>query len=226
MFTFNHVTYQYQNQGNPFEFDFQLKSTGLTALVGENGAGKSTLIRLMAGLARPTNGDIFFNQELIQFEKLPTNYYQKVGVVLQNADYMLFNPTVFDELAYGPRQRYPEADVQLQVQSTAQQFNLEALLNENPTNLSGGQKKILSIACVAINNPQVILIDEPFSGVSSANQKILLAVLHNLKNNCKIIISHHNLRLIQTLVDSVLLIKQHHNESLITDRNIINHLRN
>ncbi|QIL51140.1 ABC transporter ATP-binding protein [Weissella coleopterorum] len=217
MFKFEAVQYQYPNQSTTFKFDFTLTNTGITAILGANGAGKSTLIRLMAGLTSPAKGSIYFQQQLINARELPCDFYQNIGIVLQNPETMLFNSTVFDELAYGPSQNFPATKVQSMVQKTAQTFALEPLLNLSPTQLSGGQKKLVSIACILINQPQLLILDEPFGGLSLENSNLILKVLQEYKQTHKIIIAHHDFQSIINLIDEVLIVENGQNNVPIKD---------
>lgn len=217
MFKFEAVQYQYPNQSTTFKFDFTLTNTGITAILGANGAGKSTLIRLMAGLTSPAKGSIYFQQQLINARELPCDFYQNIGIVLQNPETMLFNSTVFDELAYGPSQNFPATKVQRMVQKTAQTFALEPLLNLSPTQLSGGQKKLASIACI---------LDEPFGGLSLENSNLILKILQEYKQTHKIIIAHHDFQSIINLIDEVLIVENGQNNVPIKDINDIIQLAN
>lgn len=226
MYTFKNVQYSYQANSKMFNFDFKLNNTGITVLAGDNGAGKSTLIRLMAGLSAPTHGEIYFKKQILNYQILPNKFYQHVGIVLQNPDYMLFNPTVLDELAYGPRQIYDEKTVLELVDQWAKRFSLTTLLQQAPYQLSGGQKKLVSIISILINQPDILILDEPFEGLSLDNIALVKDYLLQIKAKHKIVLAHHDLNSIKDLVDDLLLIKDRSNQPVITNLEQIHKLSN
>jgi cobalt/nickel transport system ATP-binding protein len=218
MLILDHVQYTYPSTKQSFNFNIKFPDTGITALLGANGAGKSTLIRLMALLNNADHGTILFNNRKITSDALPENFYQEVGVVLQDPATMLFNTTVYDELAYGPNQLMPSEKVIQLVNEIATEFKITNLLTQTPASLSGGQKKLVSIACIVINKPSLLILDEPFDGLSVANINHLKNILVKRSVTTKIIIAHHTLASIIDMIDDAIIIEDHQNGDLITGK--------
>lgn len=146
------------------------------ALLGANGAGKSTLLQLLGGLKEPSAGSVsWFGERDVETVR------PRLGVLLQDADDYLFNPTVREDLAYGPRQLGLSADaVEERVASLAARFDLDTLLDRPPFRLSGGEKRRAAVAAALSVDPDVLLLDEPVSHLDAQNRRLLLDELDAL----------------------------------------------
>ena len=107
-------------------------------LLGSNGSGKSTLLRILAGLYF-AKGEYFFDGIKITKKSVNKEFRKKIGILFQNPDSMIFNPTVFDEIAFSLRE-FGFSDIEDRVIEIAKKFNIEKLLKKSPLNLSGGEK--------------------------------------------------------------------------------------
>ena len=178
------------------------------ALLGSNGSGKSTLLRLLAGLAFAERGDIsFFGQTLternFQDEAFFFNFRRRVGLVFQNPDVQLFNPSVFDEVAFGPLQlRWPKAKIREIVESALQSMGIGHLRDRAPHRLSGGEKKRVALASVLVTDPEVLLLDEPSAALDPLSQAEILGLLKSWKNGIKTVITAtHDLDSLEEVAD-------------------------
>ena len=117
-----------------------------------------------------------------------------MGYLFQNPDVMLFNGTVYDEIAFGPRQMgLKEGEVKKRTEDCIKLFSLQELSGKAPYHLSGGQKKRTALAAVMALNPEVLILDEPFAGLDQKSQDKLMAFLSDLKKAGKtILIATHN----------------------------------
>src|SRR4029077_2094392 len=137
------------------------------ALLGANGSGKSTLLRILDGLIFPSAGEVLFGGvELIEDhfaeDEFAYDFRRRVGLVFQNPDVQLFNPTVFDEVAFGPLQmRWTKNEIRERVAATMDTLEISHLKDRPPHRLSGGEKKRVAIASVLVLDPEVLLLDEP-----------------------------------------------------------------
>ena len=137
------------------------------ALLGANGSGKSTLLRLMDALYFCDRGTVKafgepLTEERMQDEAVNLDFRRRVGFVFQNPDVQLFNPTVFDELAFGPLQLgWDKGRIRSLVDKTLAEFAIAHLKERAPHRLSGGEKKRVALASVLILDPEVLLLDEP-----------------------------------------------------------------
>jgi cobalt/nickel transport system ATP-binding protein len=122
------------------------------ALLGANGSGKSTLLRILDALYFPSTGSVTFKgdaltQEHLQDDQFSLNFRRRVALVFQNPDVQLFNPTVFDEVAYGPLQMgWSKEDVIRRVEETIEFMTISPLRDRPPYRLSGGEKKRVALA--------------------------------------------------------------------------------
>ena len=179
-------------------------------LLGVNGSGKSTLLKLLNGLIFPEKGELFFEGEPITKsalkEKRKNEYFRKnVGLVFQNIDAMLFNPTVYDEIAFGPRQLEFD-DVDARVRNYAELFALTPYLQSVPFKLSGGQKQKLALACVMSVSPKVLLLDEPTSAMDPAGTSKFLDMIGALKVTT--VTATHNLAIAPRLGERVVILDE------------------
>ncbi|MCS7119337.1 MAG: ABC transporter ATP-binding protein [Archaeoglobaceae archaeon] len=141
------------------------------AIIGENGSGKSTLIFLLSALLKPSEGEVnvlgFTTREIEEIRK-------RVGVVFQNPDDFLFNPTVRDELLYVPRQLgMSREEMDYILREFSELFGLKEILHKPPFRLSGGEKKKVEIASVLVYKPEIIFFDEPTANVDAKTRKIV-----------------------------------------------------
>lgn len=179
-------------------------------LLGVNGSGKSTLLKLLNGLEFPDSGELFYEGNLLSKSALKqkqTNEYfrRNVGLVFQNIDAMLFNPTVYDEIAFGARQLEFD-DVDARVRNYAELFGLTPYLKNVPFKLSGGQKQKVALACVMSLSPKVLLLDEPTSALDPASTAKFLDIIAAL--NITTITATHNLAIAPRLGERVIILDE------------------
>lgn len=179
-------------------------------LLGVNGSGKSTLLKLLNGLIFPESGELLFEGEPITKsalkEKRKNEYFRKnVGLVFQNIDAMLFNPTVYDEIAFGARQLEFD-DIDARVRNYAELFALTPYLQSIPFKLSGGQKQKLALACVMSVSPRVLLLDEPTSALDPAGTSKFLDMISAL--NITTVTATHNLAIAPRLGERVVILDE------------------
>jgi cobalt/nickel transport system ATP-binding protein len=172
------------------------------ALVGANGSGKSTLILLMAGLIKPTVGEVrIFGKNIDEwdFKLLRRN----IGVLFQNPDDFLFNPTVRDELLYTPSQLgIPKDEAMRMLKDYAKAFGLEQILNKPPFRLSGGEKKKVALACVVMLKPKILLLDEPTANVDGKTRRKIIEIVNGFDGT--IVVATHELDIIPNVADRVI----------------------
>ena len=159
------------------------------ALIGENGAGKSTLLMQLNGALLPNDGEITING--IPVTKKNLNKIRKnVGIVFQNPNDQLFMPTLFDDVAFGPMNMNLKKDeIKKRTLDALKIVGLESLANRPPYHLSGGEKRRAAIATVLSMNPEILVMDEPSSGLDSKSRRMLINLLNKL-NQTKIIATH------------------------------------
>lgn len=190
------------------------------SIIGSNGSGKSTLLAILDGLIYPTVGEFCaFGNKIIEevFESIKDNEFRsyfrtKVGFVFQNSDVQLFSPTVFDEIAFGPLQLHtaPE-EVISRVEDVLEMMEIAKLRDRAPHTLSGGEKKKVCIATVLVNNPDVLLLDEPTAGLDPRTQLWLIELLQELASSGKTIITAtHDLEIVEQISKRSIIMGEDH----------------
>jgi energy-coupling factor transport system ATP-binding protein len=143
----------------------------LAAILGPNGSGKTTLLLLLRGLLKPSAG------RLRQAPGL------RVGYVFQNPDYQIFAEEVWEEVAVGPRLlKLPAAEVERRVSRALEQVQLLNYAREDPFSLTKGQRQRLAVAAVLALAPQVIILDEPTTGLDCREQEGLFGLIRELNS--------------------------------------------
>jgi len=154
--------------------NFSLKRGEKVFITGPNGAGKTTLLETVMGFIKYDSGSIRFLGRELKEEKDFQALRGKVGYVFQNPDDQLFAPTVEEELAFAPLVKGIEREkVKEIVDRTLKEFSIEHLRNKPTYKLSGGEKRIVSVACVLTMEPELILLDEPTTGLDAEKWELL-----------------------------------------------------
>lgn len=149
MVDINQLKFEYSNDAPLFEnISLQVEAGENIGLIGSNGAGKSTLLRLLVGLHEPRMGTIEIDGQMLNRKSIK-DLRQKVGFAFQDADSQLFMTTVYEDVAFGPRNLgYSDSEVDLRVKQALKQVEAEHLTNRPPYKLSGGEKRQVTLATV------------------------------------------------------------------------------
>jgi len=211
------VSYSYSGVTALQNINMHIEKGEAVALMGPNGSGKSTLLKLINGIISPDHGIFRFNSQEITRQKLSDTkfakrFHQQIGFVFQNSDTQLFCADVYDEIAFGPRQMgLDEKEVGNRVNDCLELLNIQDFRNRPPYHLSGGEKRKVAIACVLSLNPEVLVLDEPMSGLDPRTQRWLVELLVNLNKSGKTIItSTHNLELVPEISGRAILFDENH----------------
>lgn len=177
-------------------------------LLGANGSGKSSLLKLLNGLVTPQAGSYRYRGEEVTPAKLKNaalarRFRGEVVLLFQHPEAMLFNPTVRDEIAYGPRQ-LGLADAEARTERWLAALGLEALAAKAPHTLSGGQKQKVALAAILVLDPQVLLLDEPVSSLDPRASGWLVDFL--LDCGKTVVVSTHNLSMAAELGERALVL--------------------
>ncbi len=191
------------------DVSFEVRPGERVVVVGVNGCGKTTLLRLLDGLAFPDSGEVRYGGRRLEPAALDEPAFRRtfraeVALLFQNVDAMLFNPTVEDELAFGPRQ-LGLADVPGRVARWAEVFDVAGLLGRAPFELSGGEKKRVALAALLAVEPKVLLLDEATANLDPGSVGRLVDVLAAIPG-LTVIASTHNLSMATELGDRAVLL--------------------
>jgi len=216
IFDLQNIYYRYTNDVMALtDVSFSVARGARVAIMGANGSGKSTLLRLLDGLyfAEQGNVQVFgepLTEEHLQDEDFAFRFRQRVALVFQNPDVQLFNPTVFDEIAFGPLQlRWPKEQIRQRVEEMLTLFEITHLRSRPPHRLSGGEKKRVALASVLILDPEVLLMDEPTAALDPKSQSMVIDFLVGWAGTGKTIITTtHDLSTVNEIADHCLIFQQ------------------
>jgi cobalt/nickel transport system ATP-binding protein len=208
LFEVDRVVYRYDSLVAVNGVSLTVRPGMRVALLGANGSGKSTLLRLLDGLYYPASGSVSFDGNPLERERLEQDEFafafrRRVGLVFQNPDVQLFNPTVFDEVAFGPLQLRWERDTILaRVEQMLDQLEIGHLKHRPPHRLSGGEKKRVALASVLVLDPEVLLLDEPTAALDPRSQSQIIDLLIGWgEGNKTVITATHDLGLVEDIAD-------------------------
>ncbi len=197
----DHLTHIY-NEGTPFQkvaledINMSIEKGEFVGIIGHTGSGKSTLIQMFNGLLKPTKGEVYVNQQNIHGEKInKKEMRQRVGLVFQYPEYQLFEMTVKDDVAFGPKNMgLTKEEIDKQVKFGLDAVGLdESYYEKSPFELSGGQKRRVAIAGVLAMNPEILILDEPTAGLDPKGRNELfeqLKKMHQELGLTIVLISH------------------------------------
>jgi len=170
---------------------FRLYEKERIGLMGPNGSGKTTLFHIIMGLLIPTSGTLKIFGKVVEREKDFRSVRQKVGLLFQDADDQLFSPTVLEDVAFGPLNQGKSVKEAREIaREILSSLGLEGFENRITYKLSGGEKKLVSLATVLAMRPRVLLLDEPTTGLDAKTTEQIISILDKIDLSC-IFISHN-----------------------------------
>lgn len=210
------ICYTY-SAGTPFEHralenvSFRLSRGEFLGVIGHTGSGKSTLMQQMNGLLKPTSGQVLLDGTDIWSDKKFTRQARfRVGLVFQYPEYQLFEETVYQDIAYGPKNMgLDEKEIDRRVKSVAELVGIsESQLKSSPFDLSGGQKRRAAIAGVMAMEPEVLILDEPTAGLDPIGRKEILDQIQRYRDthNAAIVMVSHSMEDVARLTDRLLVL--------------------
>lgn len=199
----SHISYNYEEVSALNDISLEIYAGELIFFTGPNGCGKSTLFKLLNGLIFPTKGEYYFDNKKIdkntlQDNMFAKNFHKRIGYIFQNPDVQLFNATVYDEIAFGPRQmNLDEEIIHQRVNELLIYLNIQHLQDRPPYHLSGGEQKKVALAAILALNPDILMIDEPLNGLDNKTRQWFKEFLMDfIKANKTILISTHEQELL------------------------------
>lgn len=189
-------------EGTPFRVtaldnvNIEIEKGELVAVIGHTGSGKSTLMQQFNGLLKPTSGKVLLDGEDIHSSKTKTLETRfRVGLCFQYPEYQLFENTVYDDIAFGPKNMgLSKAEVDKRVRTAAKYVGIpEHAFETHPFDLSGGEKRRVAIAGVISMEPEILILDEPTSGLDPRGREQILSLIKNYREQTGktvIIVSH------------------------------------
>jgi len=211
------ITYNYGEGEVLSRIDLSIPRGASVAFLGPNGCGKSTLMKILNGIIFPEGGTYRFDGAVIGKESLKDpafakRFHQRVGFLFQNSDAQLFCPVVYDEVAFGPRQMgLHEGEVEKRVEDCLGLLGIGELRSRVPWHLSGGEKRRVALAAVLALNPDLLVLDEPMSGLDPRMKNFLKEIISSLNRAGKTIIcSTHDFAYVDGLFETAVVLGASH----------------
>lgn len=201
IYSLNNFSISFPEKDLISQIDLKIYSGKATLLTGENGSGKTSLFKALTRVI-PYQGDLFFKDKNVKkWRKRP--YLAKVGQIFQNPDSQFLNVTVKEELDFSLKHNQNPFINKSNLKSLLAKLDLENLDEQVVYSLSGGQKRKLQILVMLMAFPEVLLLDEPFSGLDKKSVSDVIFLLKNyfLDVNHTLLVISHQLEQIQTLCD-------------------------
>jgi len=217
LFELRDVCFDYDGIPALRELSLEIAQGERVVLLGANGSGKSTLLRILDGLYPPARGLLSFEGTPLTPDRLRDDgfalpFRRRVALVFQNPDVQLFNPTVWDEVAFAPLQlRWPKEQLVARVDQTLELMQIAHLRERPPYRLSGGEKKRVALASVIVLDPDVLLLDEPTAALDPRSQSQIIDLIQEWKGSAKTVIAAtHQLEIVEDIADRILVMEEGH----------------
>lgn len=205
--------------GNAYEtvaikdVSLKIEDNEFLGIIGHTGSGKSTLIQHMNGLLTPTSGTIYFNGKDTSEKDFPKKELRsKVGMVFQYPEHQLFEPTVFEDICFGPKNLgLSKEEIDDRVYEALRLVGFpEDLISASPFDLSGGQKRRAAIAGVLAMKPDILILDEPTAGLDPKGRDDILDMIKDMheKTGNTVVLVSHSMEDIARLVDRIIVMNE------------------
>ncbi len=214
---FNNVSVVY-GEGTPFRkvalnnINVEFNKGEIIGIIGHTGSGKSTLAMLCNGLLKPTSGTVTLDGTDINAD--PKKLYKlrgRVGLVFQYPEYQLFESTVHDDIAYGPKNMgFTGDELEQKIKSASEFCGIsDEIMSSSPFELSGGQKRRVAIAGIMAMQPEVLVLDEPAAGLDPEGRSQILGGLVDYRDRTgsTLLLISHSMEDIAKYCDRILVIK-------------------
>ncbi|MDD7363657.1 MAG: ABC transporter ATP-binding protein [Firmicutes bacterium] len=227
-----HVTYRYPGAKDPALEDMSLamSSREKIAILGKNGTGKSTMFLILNGVIRPEKGQVLLDRQVIRDKKSALMHLRKnIGLVFQDPDDQFIAPRVFEEISFGALNAgKTQEEARELVEEIIEVLEIDHLKEKSLYSLSGGEKKLVSIAGVLALEPKIILFDEPTAGLDHVNAERFKEVIDRLyRDRIGLVISTHDVDFAWEWSERTLIIKDGKvfadgpSEEIMTDRELM-----
>ena len=206
VFEIENICYSYPDGTKALkDLSFSVNEGEVLGIAGANGSGKSTLLMLMMGCLSPLGGKIIYEGDILCKERLRA-MRRETGLLFQDPDDQLFLPTVWEDIAFGPRNLgLTEAEVRSRVEKALCDAGIEAISKKAPWKLSGGEKTLTALAGLFAMKPKTLLLDEPTSGLDPKSRRKLISVIG--KTDITVVVATHDLDMVLDVCKRVMIMK-------------------
>ena len=207
MLEFKDVSFSYDTTANVQNLNVKVEKGDFIAIIGSNGAGKSTFSKLCNGLLTPTTGDVFVLNKNIRREKV-SSLAKHIGFLFQNPDRQICCNTVKEEIAFSLRNNgIPEDEIKRRVKATLEEFGFDG--KTEPFNLSRGQRQRLCLACLIALNPEILILDEPTTGLDYKECMMMMNRIKQLnENGTTVIMVCHDMEVVLDFAKTVVVMNR------------------
>ena len=226
MIELSNVCFSYNNEKQILSnINVKIEDNQSVGIIGANGAGKSTFLKLLVGLELNYTGEINVNNLKVEKDNL-VQIRKDIGYVFQDSDSQLFMPTVYEDVAFAPRNYgFSKEEIEERTIKALKSVGIEELKDKSIYKLSGGQKKLVSIATVLSLKPSILIFDEPTIALDPKNRRRFINVINSLEGT-KIITSHDLDFIYDTCSRTILLsdgkiIKDGDTKSILTNKELL-----
>ena len=203
----------------PFKTDavknvnFSIEKGEIVGIIGHTGSGKSTLVQHLNGLLKPTDGEILLeNQNIWNNPKEIKTIRSRVGLVFQYPEYQLFEDTVYNDIAFGPKNMgLNEEEINRRIIDICELVGIKKeYFEKSPFDLSGGEKRRVAIAGVMAMQPEIIVFDEPVAGLDPKGRNDVIKMIsdYRQKYNATVLIISHNMEDMAVLADKLIVMNK------------------
>lgn len=189
---FSGVSFTYPGGINALDYiDLKIDKGSKTAIIGANGAGKSTMLKSVTGITLPTKGSITVNGLEVKGANLPA-IRKAAGYLLQDSDNQLFTATVTDDIIFAPMNYGEKRENALkEAKELLEKLGISHLDGRRNHTLSGGEKKMASIAVVLAMKPDIVLMDEPTASLDPKNRRMIITTVNAMTQT--VLVATHDL---------------------------------
>ena len=207
MLEFKDVSFSYDTTANVQNLNVKVEKGDFIAIIGSNGAGKSTFSKLCNGLLTPTTGDVFVLNKNTRREKV-SSLAKHIGFLFQNPDRQICCNTVREEIAFSLRNNgIPEDEIKRRVKATLEEFGFDG--KTEPFNLSRGQRQRLCLACLIALNPEILILDEPTTGLDYKECMMMMNRIKQLnENGTTVIMVCHDMEVVLDFAKTVVVMNR------------------
>ncbi len=194
------------------EISFRIEDGEFVGLIGATGSGKSTLIQHLNGLLKPSSGTVLVDDVDIWSDRVNLKQVrQKIGLVFQYPEQQVFEETVYEDIAFGPKNLgYSQHEIDIHVKEACKLVGLDReLLPRSPFELSGGQVRRVAIAGILAIKPKVLILDEPTAGLDPKGRKEVLDNIKQLhETGMTVILVSHNMDDVARLCERIMVLNK------------------
>ena len=207
MLEFKDVSFSYDTTANVQNLNVKVEKGDFIAIIGSNGAGKSTFSKLCNGLLTPTTGDVFVLNKNTRREKV-SSLAKHIGFLFQNPDRQICCNTVKEEIAFSLRNNgIPEDEIKRRVKATLEEFGFDG--KTEPFNLSRGQRQRLCLACLIALNPEILILDEPTTGLDYKECMMMMNRIKQMnENGTTVIMVCHDMEVVLDFAKTVVVMNR------------------